>query len=430
MQLYDYQKAGRDFLAGRRTALLADDPRLGKTVQTIHALDAAMVLKVLIVAPAGVTENWRREVQKLRRGDWSAFITSYEKAAGSDYARLLAQEWDVLVIDEAHMAKSITAKRTVALYGKGAECGPDALASRAAQVWILTGTPMLNHAGEMFTHLRALHPEAVMSERTGRPWTIHQFEQAYCRFKATGFGNKIVGSKNEDKLHAKLQGFMLRRRKADVLKHLPPLEFEDLWIEGDVTGLPGDEIEIVRKALAERGIEGLRVIAANGSVATLRRLTGMAKVPGMRTWLREWLESRPVDEKIVVFAHHHDVVESLYDGVHTAFVRVNKFSKKHERQAAIDRFKEDPAVRGIICRMSAEGVGISLARSSEMVVVEPSWVPKINEQVYERIVDIGKTDPCLVRTAIIANSIDEDIQRACIPKSQSFARIIDGENVA
>lgn len=427
MPLRPYQIEGAAFLASKQAALLADDPRLGKTVQSIRACDLARVLRVLIVCPAGVVENWKREIAARREGDWTAFVTSYERAAGSDYKRLLAAEWDVLIIDEAHMAKNIDAKRTIALYGKKAECGPDALASRAAQVWLLTGTPMLNHPGELFPHLRALFPQAVLSARTGQPWTIYQFEQAYCRFKHTGFGQRIVGSKNEDKLHAKLAGFMLRRRKADVLKHLPPLQFADLWLEGDVTGIPGDEIELVRKVLLEEGIEGLRRVAANGSASTLRRLTGMAKVPGMRTWLNDWLANRPAEDKIVVFAHHHDVIESLYDGVHTSFVRVNKFTKTHERQKAVDRFKDDPAVRGIICRMSGEGVGISLARSSEMVVIEPSWVPKVNEQVYERIVDIGKTDPCLVHTAIIANSIDETIQRACVPKSVSFARVIDGE---
>lgn len=421
-----YQDEGAAFLAGRKTALLADDPRLGKTIQSIRAADIAMALKVLIICPAGVVENWRREIAKHRRGDWSAFVTSFEKAAGSDHKRILAQQWCICIIDEIHYLKNLTAKRTVAVYGDKAKMGADALAARAQQVWGLSGTPMLNHAGEMYPHLRALHTAAITSERTGQPWTYQQFIVTYCQMQSNGFGDKIVGSKNEAKLHAKMDGWMLRRRKKDVLKHLPPTRFEDLFIEGDVTGLPGDEIELVRKALAEEGIKGLGRVAANGSVSTLRRLVGMAKVPAMRSWLAEWLESNPPEDKIVVFCHHHEVIEALYDKLHVSFVRINRDTKKAERQAAIDRFRDDPSVRGIIARMSGEGVGISMARADEMIVVEPSWVPGVNDQVYERIVDLGKTDPNFVRIAMIAGSIDEDIQRACSRKSSSIEAVIDG----
>jgi SNF2 family DNA or RNA helicase len=428
-----YQDEGAAFLASHKTALLADDPRLGKTIQSIKAADLAQALKVLVICPAGVVTNWKREIARHRRGDWSAFVTSYEKATGSDYKRILAQEWCVAIIDEAHYAKNLTAKRTKALYGTLARAGDKAIVSRALQVWLLTGTPMPNHAGELYPHLRALYPQAITSERTGQPWTYMQFVQRYCLLKSNGFGEQIVGSKNEDVLHAKLAGFMLRRRKKDVLHWLPPTTFEDLYIDGDLSGLPGEEIETARKALAEEGIEGLRRVAANGSVSTLRRLVGMAKVPAMRAWLADWLESAPADEKIVVFAHHTDVIESLYDGLHKSFVRISNTLSGvggKARQIQIDRFRDDPSVRGIICRMSAEGVGISLARASEMVVVEPAWVPATNDQVYERIVDLGKTDPNTVRTAVIAGSIDEDIMAALSRKRSSIGAVIDGEKVA
>lgn len=422
----EYQAEGARFLASRKAALLADDPRLGKTIQSIKAADLTHALDVLVVCPAGVVENWKKMIGRLRKGDWSAYVTSYEKAAGSDHRRLVEREWDVLIIDECHYVKNVTAKRTIALYGRGAKMDADAIAAHARQVWLLSGTPMPNHSAELYPHLRALYPDAIRSERTGVPWTYMQFVHAYCQLKSNGFGDQIVGSRNEAKLHGKLADFMLRRRKADVLKHLPPTRFEELYIEGDVTGLPGDEMGIVRKALAEEGVAGIRRIAANGSVSTLRRLVGMAKVPAMQAWLREWLESTLASDKIVVFAHHQGVIEALYDKLHVSFVRINQDTKKADREKLLERFRDDPSVRGIICRMSAEGVGISLARADEMVVVEPSWVPAVNDQVYERIVDIGKTNPNLVRIAVISGSIDEDIQRACARKMDSIAKVIDG----
>lgn len=428
MQLYPYQQAGVDFLAGRKAALLADDPGLGKTVQAIRACDAAMVLKVLVICPAGVLENWKREIAKYRQGDWSAFVTSFEKAAGSDFHRLIAHgnEWDVLIIDEGHYLKTVTAKRTTAIYGKRAEMGTLAIAAKAAQVWVLTGTPAPNDPSELFTHLRALHPAAVTSSRTGQPWTQHQFMNAYCVLKHTGFGMKIDGSKNEAELHRKLDGFMLRRRKGDVLKDLPPIRFGEVWLEADADGVPAEEAEIVRQALAVKGVEGLRTIAANGSVSRLRRLTGMAKALPAAQWINDWLDSTPKEKKIVVFAHHKDVVETLYDKLHTRAVRVSGASNTKERQQAVDRLQTDPAVRCFIGNIQAAGVGITLTAASDLLFVESSWVPAENEQAAQRIHRIGQAEPCLVRFAMIAGSIDEDIQRAVSRKMESIAKVVDG----
>lgn len=424
-----YQAEGAAFLASRKAALLADDPRLGKTIQTIRAADQVRALQGLILCPAGVVENWKRAIKQYRTGDWSAYVTSYDLASGSDYKRLLNERWCFCAVDEAHYLKNLTTKRTRAVYGKNAEMGDDAIATRADQVWLLTGTPMPNNPSELYPHLRALYVDAIRSDRTGLPLTFFQFVHAYCLLRSNGFGDQIVGSKNEAKLHEKLKGFMLRRRKSEVWGQLPPTRFAELYVEGDVADLPGDEIALVRKALEDHGVAGLKRLAANGSVSTLRRLVGMAKVGGVRKWLANWLESTPRSEKIVVFAHHHDVIEALYDSAPAAFVRVNRDTRPKERQKLLDRFCEDPSVRGLICRMTGEGIGISLARANEMIVVEPSYVPAVNDQVYERIFDLGKKDPNIVRIAMIAGSIDEAIQRACVRKMASIGAVVDGQSL-
>lgn len=423
-ELFPYQKAGVSHLAGRRTALLADDPGLGKTLQAIRACDAAMVLKVLVIAPAGVVENWKREIQKYRRGDWQAVVVSYDKAAGSDHALLLREEWDVLILDEGHFLKTLSSRRTSKIYGKEAKLGDDALASRAAQVWVLSGTPMPNDPSELYTHLRALHVDSVLSERTGLPWTFHQFMHAYCTMKSTGFGMKITGSRNEAKLNKKLDGFMLRRRKGDVLKDLPPLRFGELWLEGDVTGVDFEEAEVVRKTLAEKGAEGLRSIVAH--VGSLRRITGMAKALPAAQWVNDWLDSTPVDKKIVVFAHHTEVIETLFDKLHVRAVRVSGASKQGDRQRAVDRLQTDPAVRVFLGQITAAGTGITLTKASDLLFVESSWVPAEVEQAAMRIHRIGQTEPCLVRFAMLAGTIDEDIQRAIARKTASIAAVVDG----
>ena len=421
-----YQAEGASFLASRKAALLADDPGLGKSKQAIDACDIVRALRVLVICPASVVENWRREIAAYRTGDWSAFVTSYDRAAGADYRRLLAEEWDVLVLDEAHYLKNLTAKRTNAVYGKEAKMAADALAARAAQVWLLTGTPMPNNPSELYSHLRALHVDAIRSERTGLPWTFFQFVHAYCLLRSNGFGDQIVGSKNEAKLNARLDGFMLRRRKADVLPQLPPLRFSELWMDGRLDGIDGEEAALVRATLDSEGVEGLKRLAANGSVSTLRRLTGMAKAEPAAAWVSDWLDSTPADRKIVVFAHHKIVIDTLYDRLHARAVRVDGSMKQGERQRSVDRLQKDPLVRVFIGQLTAAGTGITLTAASDLLFVESSFVPAEMQQAAMRIHRIGQAEPCLVRFAMIAGSIDEVVQRAIMRKIQSITRIVDG----
>lgn len=426
MTLHPYQKEGSAFLASRRRALLADEPRLGKTYQVIDALDRICALKVLVVCPAGVVENWKRKIVELRQGDWSARVVSYEFATGSGSAELVRQRWCVIVVDEAHYIKNLSAKRTIALYGDGARMEQPAIAACADYVWLLTGTPMPRHAGELYSHLRALAPDLIRSERTGELWSEFQFQHAYCVVKNTGFGMKVVGSRNEAKLNRKLADFMLRRRKKDVWSDVPPTLVTDLWVEADVSGLPGDEMEIARKAMAEHGIDGLRRVAANGSVSTLRRLTGMAKVPGVAAWAKDFLESTPATSKVVLFAHHQEVISALHEHLKTDFLHIRNDTKDGERQRILDRFQTDPSVRGLICRMMAEGVGVQMSAADDLVIIEPSWVPAVNEQVADRIVDIGKTRKNTVHLAKIGGSLDEDIVNVLTQRIRSIEMVVDG----
>lgn len=425
-----YQREGSAFLASRKAALLADDPGLGKSKQAIDAVDLVpYALRALVICPASVTENWRREIAKFRKGDWQAAVFSFDISVEKYRGRILRDEFDVVVIDEAHFLKSLSAKRTRAVYGfnkDGDFSAEHGIISRGQKTFLLSGTPMPNHSGELYTHLRALHPEAVLSPRTGTPWTYYQFEAAYCQMKSNGFGQQIVGTRNEAKLNKKLESFMKRRRKEDVLKQLPPLRFTELYLEGDVSGVEFEEAEEVRRVLAEEGVEGLRRLSFDGGVAKLRRLTGMAKALPAAQWVNDWLDSTPTDRKIVVFAHHYDVLETLYDKLHTRAVRVHGGIKQKERQAAVDRLQNDPSVRVFLGQITAAGTGITLTAASDLLFVESSWVPAENAQAAQRIHRIGQTEPCLVRYAMLAGSIDEDISRACMRKMASIEKVVDG----
>jgi SWI/SNF-related matrix-associated actin-dependent regulator of chromatin subfamily A-like protein 1 len=407
--LMPYQQIGATFLANRRDAMLADDPGLGKSAQAIRACDLIQAKSVLIISPASLLENWKREVREFSTSGFTTQIVSYDKARAGK-AQLIEQNWDALVVDEAHYLKTAGSARTRCVYGpKTDKC--DGLSSRVGATITLTGTPTPNHAAELWTHLRALAPDTIKMS-SGKPMPYWTFVHRYCKVRDTGFGLQILGGKNLDELRERIKPFMLRRTKEEVLKDLPPIRFANLYLKGDVTGLSGDDIHAVRMTLLHGGPEGLAKLAPH--VATLRRLTGIAKVIPATEWVKEFLLSTP--NKIVVFGYSQDVVRGLALFLPGAVV-VSGATSLDARQKAVDAFQNDPAVRVFIGQYQAAGTGLTLTAASDVLFVESSWVPAENIQAAMRVHRIGQVNPCLVRFATLAGSIDEDIQEAVARKT-------------
>lgn len=150
-------------------------------------------------------------------------IVSYDLAARPAIRRqLLRLRFDVLVADEAQALKSQAARRTRSVYGPRCD-GEGGLIARAARVWLLTGTPMPNHAGEIWTHLNALLPETITFN--GRRLTHPEFLERYYVVRPSQYGPKVVGNRNAVELRHRLQPHALRRRAEDVLHELPTIRF-------------------------------------------------------------------------------------------------------------------------------------------------------------------------------------------------------------
>jgi SNF2 family DNA or RNA helicase len=251
---HPFQRDGTQWIADRlrrsnnRAVFLCDEPGLGKTSQTLAALDAMHLGRVLTVCPAGVRHVWKSEIDRwfpqwshrvvlLEPGapppsdaalvaDDLILIISYDalsQAANPLHARLmLAPRWDCLVLDEAHYCKN-PSNRTHAIYGTRGQGG---LQSRADAVILLTGTPAPNHLGELYRHLLALWPDLIT--RTHRPMSEPEFQERYTRYRDGVYGRQILGSRNQQELRDLLRPVFLRRTKAQVLPELPPLVLQDV----------------------------------------------------------------------------------------------------------------------------------------------------------------------------------------------------------
>lgn len=438
MELFPYQREGAAFLAARPRALLADEMGLGKSAQAIAACDEIDVSArlddptvwprhrlqvVVVVCPASVVENWKREFAKFSKAKRALRVVSYNRAATKEnlFSPLSDPEQteiDCLILDEAHYLKSATAKRTKAIFGPKCD-GKGALVERAKHVFALTGTPTPNHPGELWPLLRALAPETI-DRGAGKPLAYWGFVQKYCRTRDNGFGLQILGGRNLIDLKRRIAPFVLRRKKDGVMKDLPPIRFDQLFLEGDLK-LPAELLGLekeVAAALDEHGVEGLAKIATH--VAALRRATGLAKVKPAVEWIREQLESGL--KKLVVFAHHREVIE----GLQKAFpfhVSISGQTPTDSRGHIVDRFQNEPAAKLFLGQIQAAGTGITLTAASDALFVESSWVPAENEQAAMRIHRIGQRNACVVRFATLANSIDEKIEAAVMRKSADIARL-------
>ncbi len=445
LTLYPYQETGADWLAARPRACLWDEMGLGKTITAIAAVDRVGAQTVLVICPAVVLHNWKREF-----GRWSserrvqvitASAQSFDASASvvvvsenmiarvRTRSQILRRTWSVCVVDEAHNFRNGTTKRAKTLF---------ALSSTATQpitgccerVWMLTGTPTPNNPLELWTMLRGLFPERIRKP-SGQPAGWQEFRSRYCTTRETMYGTKVTGARNVDDLRRRLYGFTLRRLVKDYLPDLPPIRYEHLTVTPKKRSrelIAATDTVLARCALhaAPTQHAALEVMAASKDpeFATMRRLTGLCKVEPAVRLLRDELESGALS-KVVVFAHHRDVVEDLRLALEPfgAFAIHGGVAVRH-RDAHITQFQTDPAVRVAVCQLTAAGVGITLTAAHEVVLVESSFVPGDNAQAVARCHRIGQTQPVRARFLALANSVDDLLVDAIRQKTTMISAVL------
>lgn len=468
--LRDYQELGVVWLVDRLTqhkaVLLADDAGLGKTRQALTAAQHLGADRILIVCPAGARRVWQQEIHRwvpawdrrvllvepgtqvsqvqsrLKPLQPVILVLSYDELSNLKsriaYALRLIR-WDLLVLDEAHYCKN-SSNRTRAIYGSGRSDGDKGLQAYADRVVLLSGTPTPNHAGEMWQHYRAFWPGLLGtngSDGKGRPLTQAEFEDRFCRYRDTVYGRQVTGSKNQGILRDALSPVVLRRRKAEVLAELPPLQLQDIPLifdpnaSGDI--LPRDpetRAAATRLMTALHGVTDDRALAVlrqvDPSTVALRQALGLLKVPPTVIWVQERLAST---RKLLLFAWHHSVIEALRRAlVEFNPVVVTGATGPRERTEAVDRFQNHPATRIFIGQILACGTAITLTAASEVAIVEPSWVSGENVQAIGRAHRLGQHDSVLASFLFLPGTLDERIIKVFRRKAAEISELQGDDN--
>lgn len=447
VQPFDYQLTGADFLKIRKQALLADVPGVGKTGTAIRAADLVGAANILVVAPASVRIQWSREferfspldrpLQVVMPGDTpntSGVVILFYDAAVKHLDLLLSVQWDVLIIDEAHYLKSryIVSKhtsgyRTRALYGSGKRYA--GLITKATRTWRLTGTPALNHAGELWTHVKS----AGLTDWPYQDWLYH-----FCEGFDSEHGFRFTKHRHTEELQKLLAPFMLRRTKAEVQPDLHEPMFEAITVPRSDAALPPELAALIpqldqadtqlQEALSSGSpsdqLSTLESMAS--SLATLRRYTAMAKLPAIAEQIEEDLTTNQIP-KLVVFAIHKIGVRWLAEKLAKFHpLTISGDTSAEKRQPNIDRFQSDPSVRLIIGNIAAMGTGVDGLQNvcDEAIFVELDWVPSSNAQAIMRLCRIGQKNPVRARVYSLYGSVDERVQDVLTDKVRELAKIL------
>jgi SNF2 family DNA or RNA helicase len=424
--LMPYQRAGVAYASRVGRCLIADQMGLGKTVEAIATLESRDAFPAVIVCPASLKENWRRELTKWLPHRTVNVLSSKDEVLNVDVNiinyDILAKFIDPLthlkpqglVFDESHYVKTGASKRTKAARALAAEV------PQTGSVLLLSGTPVTNRPEELVSQLEIMG----MLGKFGGKWN---FLKRYTGAFHNGFGWDTSGASNLSELNTKLrQNCYIRRVKDEVLKELPEKTRNVVTIEPSGTGYKEyrqaeDDLYLFLKSNGYRSADSAEHLSRT---VVLKRLAAHAKMEGVIEWIDSFLAS--CDRKLVVFAHNVDVVDYLaerYGGL-----RVSGRDDMEERQHAVDSFQNDPASRVIVLNLQAGGVGITLTAASDVVFVQMGWTPAEHDQAEDRCHRIGQTNNVQAWYLIGSGTIDEHIYDIVDDKRTVVDAVTEGDD--
>ncbi len=414
--------------------ILADDMGLGKTLQTLGHIQVEresgrLTAPTLIVAPTSLLTNWQREAAKFTPGlstlIWHGtqrkirdltehpvdiVITSYALVT-RDIALLSEQQFGCVVLDEAQAIKNPSAKVT------------QALKTLEVQRRIcLTGTPLENHLGELWSQFDFLMP--------GFLGTRKHFNR-YFRTPIENHGS----TDRQQRLSALIRPFLLRRRKEEVAKELPPKTeiVREVPLEPEQARLY-ESIRIsmeqrVRSLLAERGLARshiemldallkLRQTCCHPALVkldTARGVTESAKTDLLMSMLDELIAE---GKKILLFSQFTEMLGLIEVELLKRDIKYVKLTgRTRKRDEVIDAFQHGEVPLFLIS-LKAGGTGLNLTAADTVIHYDPWWNPAVENQASDRAHRIGQNKPVFIYKLVASNTVEEKIMAMQAQKQQ------------
>lgn len=452
--LYPFQKEGvlKLFKFNGR-ALLADDMGLGKTIQSLIFLKYSKLYPCLIICPASLKLNWKKEIMQWLQLPESDTYVAKGTTPSIVSARIMIINYDIvstwmsyfvksdfklLILDEAHYVKNNDAQRTKVV---------KMIAKRIPHVIAISGTAVVSKPIEIYNTISIINPKLFPSR-----WN---FGHRYCNARHNGFGWSFNGISNSDELHSILkESLMIRRKKEEVLKELPdktytiiPIELdnyseykraeEDIYtyiknelvielqkIENDLRSDLQVTTDILQKdMIIEEKLEKISQAPTLVQIEVLKQLAVKGILNTIFDWIDNFIES---GEKLVLFAVHRWVIDALMKRYGKKVVRIDGSVPIEQRQQIVEKFQNDKNIRIFVGNIKAAGVGLTLTASNTVTFIEYPWTPGDLQQAEDRVHRIGQKNNVQIFYFVPENTVIVDILKLLSEKKKMIEAVLDG----
>ena len=456
--LFKHQIEGIEFLKKTKKAILADSMGLGKTRQAIIAAKEDGARTVLVICPASLKINWKREIEMVYPKDFVQIIDSdFEGVAPSipewmiiNYDILekkidiiteeIERGWiDTIILDEAHYIKGKSIRARAIIGGKikkksGEVVSFDGIAEKADRVYALTGTPILNRPIELFNILKAVnHPLGRVRSAYSR-----RYCGAYLKTIIRRYGPPIrfldeSGATNLKELREKIKDVFLRRKKEEVLD-LPPKITDIIIYELDYNWQREyDEawdkyIQFLEEnPMPEKNIDNIIMARQLVEIQKLKQVCSLSKINTIAEFVKNAIGD---GEKILIFSQYTETIIRMKKVIELEGIKCLSLmgsDKMDKRQESIDEFQRGEA-DVFILNIKAGGVGLNLDQAGTVIFADMEWSPEIHNQAADRAHRIGQTKTVNIYYFIAKDTIEEDIMEILNSKKGVLDQVIDGKN--
>jgi len=420
-------------LALKEPALfITDSMGLGKTMQSLNIMDykkeLGLVNGVLVVCGINGTKyNWVEEINKhsynnsqvidgtkKRRlekiencSNYFYNIINVESLRDEEILDLLVKKFNdkvlnAVILDECHKMNNHKSKQGSALHKL-----------KCDYKIALTGTPITKRIDKIWN---ILHWFGIIQE------SYWSFVKRYCVLGGyTGYD--VVGYKNLDELHKKIDKVQLRRTK-EILD-LPPKIYEPIYVE--MNKEQKRQYEIIKEGII-KDLETQETTFVNPAVATikLRQFTDTLKVEPVKDLVEELLED---DRPVVIFSSYKEPLYRLQKllSTYNPILITGDISDSEEKQRLVNEFQNNPARKIIMGTIQALGTGFTLTKSHDVIFINKSWIVGENHQAEDRCHRIGTNDTVTIFTVLVKDSVDERVEQILSNDKFYIDRVVDGK---
>ena len=399
-ELRHYQEFGTKYILHQKRVLLGDEMGLGKTIQAIAAMNHLYHKGhryFLVICPAGLLLNWKREIEKLTdmqaymlhgsgfsdfqswKSDGGIAVINYE---GLDKI-IFDKDFplDMVVVDEAHFVKNKDAQRTR---------NTVRMIEQAEYALYMTGTAIENNVDEMCYLIECLNP-SIASEVKDMKYLA----------KADLFRKKIAP-------------VYLRRKRSDVLMELPELTIHDEWCM-----MNEEEIVSYRKAVESGNFMAMRRVSWDSLNSTkAERMTELC------------LQALGEGRKVVIFSYFLETLSFVTDLLLGKSLPVISGKLSLEKRQEILRQFDEPVARVLPIQIHTGGIGLNIQTAEIVILCEPQLKPSDEMQAISRVYRMGQINHVFVYRLVSADTIDEALVKRLREKQNIFNQFADESEIS